>query len=136
MSRKTSTSLTLFWDPPSNESQNGIIRQYVIRIIEDETSTTTTYMTNSSQLTVNDLHPYYTYKCSVAAETVGVGPYTSVLTVQLDEDSESYFVIFSFINYVLWMSLLPHRSFCSPSKSYWFVPIINFNQSLMESTTC
>ena len=89
MSQKTSTKLILSWDPPSNESQNGIIRQYVIRIIEADTSTTTTYTSNTTQLTLNDLHPHYTYKCSVAAETVGVGPYTADLTVQLDEDSKS-----------------------------------------------
>ena len=89
MSQKTSTTLILWWDPPSNESRNGIIRQYVIRVIEADTSTTTTSTSNTTQLTLNDLHPYYTYKCSVAAETVGVGPYTAVLKVQLDEDSKS-----------------------------------------------
>ena len=61
----------------------------MIRIAEDETDTTTTYIFNVTQLTVIDLHPYYTYKCSVAAETVGLGPYSTILTVQLDEDSES-----------------------------------------------
>ena len=89
MSQKTSTTLILWWNPPSYESQNGIIRQYVIWVIEAGTSTITTYTSNTIQLTLNDLHPYYTYKCLVAAETVGVGPYTAVLTVQLDEDSKS-----------------------------------------------
>ena len=85
---KTSDSLTLSWDPPANESQNGVIQRYVIRILEDDTSTSTDYYSSTTQITVSDLHPYYTYKCSVAAETVGVGPYTAILTVQLDEDSE------------------------------------------------
>ena len=88
MSLKTSNSLILLWDPPLNESQNGIIQQYVIQILEDDTSTTTTYYSNNTLLTVNNLHPYYTYKCSVAAITVGVGPYSVILAVQLDEDSK------------------------------------------------
>ena len=85
---KTSDSLTLSWDPPANESRNGVIQRYVIRILEDDTSTSTDYYSSTTQITVSDLHPYYTYKCSVAAETVGVGPYTAIVTVQLDEDSE------------------------------------------------
>ena len=88
MSLKTSNSLILSWDPPLNESQNGIIRSYVIQILEDDTSTTTTHYSNNTLLTVNNLHPYYTYKCSVAAFTVGLGPYSAILTVQLDEDSK------------------------------------------------
>ena len=87
-SQKTSTSLTLSWDPPANESQNGVIRQYIIKILEDDTSATTEYNSSVSIITITDLHPYYTYKCSVAAETVDIGPYTAVLTVQLDEDSK------------------------------------------------
>ena len=62
----------------------------MIRIVEDDTSTTTTYTSTTTTITVNSLHPYYTYKCSVAAETVALGPYTAVLTVQLDEDSEFF----------------------------------------------
>ena len=88
MSLKTSNSLTLLWDPPSNESQNGIIRWYVIQILENDTSTTTTHYSNNTQITIENLHPYYTYKCSVAAFTVGVGPYSAILAVQLDEDSK------------------------------------------------
>jgi receptor-type tyrosine-protein phosphatase Q len=88
-SQKTSRSLTLSWDPPTNETQNGVIQQYRIRIVEEDTSTTTMYTSKVTTISVTSLHPYYTYKCSVAAETVDIGPYTSVLTLQLDEDSPS-----------------------------------------------
>jgi len=84
---KTSNSLTLSWEPPAVESQNGVIRQYVIRITEEETSAVMLHYANSVQVMVEDLHPYYTYTCSVAAETVEVGPYSTNVTVQLDEDS-------------------------------------------------
>ena len=72
--------------PPSVESQNGVIRQYVVKVTEDETSAVVLHYTNSTQVTVEDLHPYYTYTCSVAAETVEVGPYSTTIIIQLDED--------------------------------------------------
>ena len=89
MADKTSDSISLTWDAPPYESQNGIISQYVIHIVEDDTSATTLYYSNTTNKTVNGLHPYYIYKCSVAAVTVDIGPYTPVITLRLDEDSES-----------------------------------------------
>ena len=35
---------------------------------------------------VDDLHPYYRYRCIVAAETVGLGPFSIAVTTQLPED--------------------------------------------------
>ena len=90
MAEKTSDSISFTWDAPPYESQNGIISQYVIRILEINTTTTTLYYSNITNTTVFGLHPYYIYKCSVAAETVDVGPYTAIITLQLDEDSKSY----------------------------------------------
>ena len=89
MAEKTSNSISLTWDAPPIESQNGIISQYVLRILEDDTSTTRFYYSNTTSTIVFGLHPYYIYKCSVAAETVDIGPYTAVITLQLDEDSKS-----------------------------------------------
>ena len=86
MAEKSSDSISLTWDAPPHISQNGIISQYVIRILENDTGITTLYYSNTTTMTVNDLHPYYVYKCSVAAETVDIGPYTAVFTLQLDED--------------------------------------------------
>ena len=88
MAEKTSNSISLTWDAPSYESRNGIISQYVIRILEDDTSTTTLYYSNTTITTVFGLHPFYIYKCSVAAATVDIGPYTAIITLQLDEDSK------------------------------------------------
>ena len=89
MGEKTSHSISLTWDAPPYESRNGIISQYVIRILEDDTSTTTLYYSNTTNTTVFGLHPYYIYKCSVAAATVDIGPYTAITTLRLDEDSKS-----------------------------------------------
>lgn len=84
----TATSLMLMWQPPSFESSNGVIRQYVIQIAEINTGRILTVTTNTTAITVKDLHPFYTYGCRVAAETIEVGPYSSPITVQLHEDSK------------------------------------------------
>lgn len=73
--------------PPSIESQNGVIQRYVVKVTEEETSTVMLHYANATQVTVEDLHPYYTYTCAVAAETVDVGPYSANIIIQLDEDS-------------------------------------------------
>ena len=54
-------------------------------ITEVETGTITTLFTEATNLTVNSLHPYYTYSCIVAAETTGLGPYSHPVDIQLPE---------------------------------------------------
>lgn len=48
------------------------------------------YTTNASvqQITIGPLHPYYIYHCSVVAFTIEPGPYTSIFSIQTEEDSE------------------------------------------------
>ena len=88
LQEKTSHTLRLGWLPPAIESQNGVIRQYIVKITEEDTSTTVYHQSNTTQITIEDLHPYYVYKYSVAAETIGIGPFSMIGTVQLDEDSQ------------------------------------------------
>jgi len=46
-------------------------------------------LSDSTTLTVNDLIPFTTYLLIVAASTsVGIGPFTLILTVQTPEDGE------------------------------------------------
>ena len=52
-------------------------------------------LSNDTQVTLQSLHPYYTYTCHVAAVTTGSGPYTGNLTVKLPEDGELNVLIFS-----------------------------------------
>ena len=52
--------------------------------VENETNITLT--TNSTQITVGNLFPYYTYEVIIAAVTnPGTGPWSSLLTVMLPE---------------------------------------------------
>ena len=71
-------TLSMTWDPPSPEHKNGIILRYYFNITLPSTSDTDGSLTPNTYTIITSLHPYYIYKCSVAAETsVGRGPYRS-----------------------------------------------------------
>jgi len=82
----SSSSIRLTWEPPRPEDQNGVILAYNITITEAETGRVTYFQKEGTEslLIVNFLHPYYTYQCSISAETVGPGPpaFASVTTHQ------------------------------------------------------
>ena len=81
----SSTTLAIVWEPPPPETRNGIIQRYTIRITEVETGMTTTLYMETTSVNVTSLHPYYTYSCTVAAETSGVGPFSLPVEIQLPE---------------------------------------------------
>ena len=82
-----SSSLFLQWAPPIAEGINGIIQHYNISVTEIETGIVSYHITTSLTFVLTDLHPFYTYKCTVAAITIGTGPITS-LVVQMPEDGQ------------------------------------------------
>ena len=69
-----STSVSLFWSPPPPPDQNGLIQYYSISVYEVDTGAQTQYSSTTNTMTIRSLHPYYTYRCSVAAYTIGEGP--------------------------------------------------------------
>ena len=80
------TTLALSWQPPSLENQNGIIIHYRVNITEMETGRLLLFTAVNTSLSVSGLHPFYTYNCTVAAVTVGLGPYSASVVVQTPED--------------------------------------------------
>ena len=82
----SSTAITLSWDPLPSDQTNGYIRHYVITVTVHETASEFQEQSNHTQVTLQSLHPYYTYTCRVAAVTTGPGPYTGNFTIQLPED--------------------------------------------------
>ena len=80
------TYVILAWDPPLLEVRNGIIQNYIIRIIELETGRALNLSTTTTSINVTSLHPYYNYNCTVAAVTSGTGPFSPHLVIQLPED--------------------------------------------------
>ena len=86
---ETSTTLVLSWQPPAPENQNGIIIHYIVNITEMETGRLLSFTAvNTTTLSVSTLHPFYTYTCIVAAVTVGLGPYSAPVEVELPEDGK------------------------------------------------
>lgn len=81
----SSEDLLLSWLPPAPEATNGIIQNFILTVMEVETSNISQYTTADTSYLLFDLHPYYTYVCSVSAVTIGEGPETTI-TVQMPED--------------------------------------------------
>ena len=79
------SSVDLSWDPPPYEMQNGRIRHYNIEITEVETGDVLEVTSNYTNITVNDLVPFYNYTCTISAETVADGPSSDEITFVLPE---------------------------------------------------
>ena len=81
-----STGISISWNPPLFEDQNGIIRHYAINITELETGITFSHVSLTTSISLYNLHPFYRYSVTVTAVTVGPGPATIAFTVQTRED--------------------------------------------------
>ena len=81
-----STAIQVQWEPPPLADQNGVIRSYIVNISVAETGSSFQQTSETTALYISNLHPFYTYTLSVAAVTIGQGPYGLVLTVQMPED--------------------------------------------------
>lgn len=89
-----STYILLVWQPPRFDLQNGLIRQYIIEVIHNQTGLTYTVRTSSTnQHRLENLFPFTFYTFSIAAVTVGVGPYSQQLTVRTNESGTSFDLI-------------------------------------------
>ena len=82
----TSRSISLTWDPPTAASQNGIIRTYIINVAVQQSKENIHLMSNSTQINLELLHPYYTYSFVISAVTIGPGPPSSAYNVITDEE--------------------------------------------------
>ena len=82
-----STSVTISWNPPAAENQNGVITGYVINLTRVGSDDVSQYSSSSGNITIGSLHPFTTYAYTVAAQTsVGTGPHTTSSTVMTPED--------------------------------------------------
>ena len=85
----SSSRVLLTWQPVIPEQQNGITFQYVVNFTALETGERFQLVSALSQLTVDSLHPLWTYIFTVAGETsVGVGPSSMAATATTPEDSK------------------------------------------------
>ena len=85
----SSRSANFSWEPPLVHLQNGIIVNYVVNVTVTETEQMLKFSSNMTSLSVATLMPHRTYLCKLAAATsVGVGPYSSPLTLYTPQDGK------------------------------------------------
>ena len=88
----TSHSLSLIWNPPLPENQNGVIIRYTVNITVLATIQMFQLFSDNNSITVSSLSPYTTYSFIVAAETaVGVGPFSGAYTVMTATDGKKHY---------------------------------------------
>ena len=81
----TPTTFALRWQPPLTEDVNGVVRRYTINVTELETGRVEQYFTMELNVTVESRHPFYRYRYIVAAETVGLGPFSDPNVIHMPE---------------------------------------------------
>ena len=82
----SSYSIYISWSSPT--IPNGLITQYHINIIEQNTHTSWQNITINQYIEIVRLHPYYNYSITVAAVTIDEGPYSHSVDVVTYQDSE------------------------------------------------
>ena len=70
------------------EDLNGILLFYLVDVTEVVTNNSWTFHAVLTHINIGPLHAYYTYRCRVAAFTVGVGPFTPFFYVNSGEARE------------------------------------------------
>ena len=86
----SSRSATITWEPPQLTEQNGIIILYTINVTIAGSGEMFQLTSTTTSLTVSTLRPFTTYFCIIAASTsVGIGPFSMVVTLQTPEDGMS-----------------------------------------------
>jgi len=83
------TSIRLRWNSPPEEHHNGVIRSYRVNVTEVETGRMLRYSTESTEIVIRNLHPFYLYNCTVTAVTVDEGPYSAVIGARTEEAAPS-----------------------------------------------
>lgn len=79
------TLISLSWSPPEQIHINGIIDHYVVNVLEVYSNQVFVLIAKDTSIHVGPLHPYYLYECTVAAYTVGLGPFSSPVSVLAGE---------------------------------------------------
>ena len=82
----TPYSVTLQWDPPTPDKQNGVIVSYVINVMTGDQVQRMVVQSNDSQQTISNLTPYTTYTFSISASTrIGQGPFSAAVATRTSE---------------------------------------------------
>ena len=82
-----STSIHISWNHPPADTHFGVIREYRINVTELETGAVFNLSTGSetTEITVESLHPFYTYTFVIVPVTVDVGTNSAEITIRTEE---------------------------------------------------
>ena len=83
-----SRSIQLSWDHLPLALQNGIVRQYIVTIV-DIAGDARVINTTATSVNIAALNPFTMYTCTVAAETIAVGPSTSPVEIVTPPDGKN-----------------------------------------------
>ena len=108
-----SQTIIVTWEPSQANVQNGIIQNYTVAVLEQQTSSSFTLVSTVAAITVSDLHPSYDYTVQVAAVTVGTGPFSDMVTTTTLEDGK-------------WSAMNKHK---------WFIVFVMFTCSSHWTTS-
>ena len=85
----SSRSVTVTWSPLRPEDQNGNITAYFINASVVGSEEMFQLISESTILEIDTLTPFTTYSILIAASTVvGLGPFSTVLTIQTPQDGK------------------------------------------------
>ena len=131
-----STAVSLIWNPPETQKQNGIIQKYIISLFEVANDISEEIIViGSTSAIVEGLHPHYDYDISVSAFTVAPGP-DAVVSITTNEDGKTNFKFFDvhFIDILIFFLTVPSSAPLNVSLSditstsisiRWFPPPID-----------
>ena len=108
-----SNAIKVSWDAMPINIANGIIRKYLLNVTVLESQENWTVETPHVAVTLNDLHPYYTFTIQVGAHTIGLGPFSYPQTLKTLQDGElSVKITTSYFHFLIHFIQLPvdHRS--------------------------
>ena len=125
------THAMIVWEPPPPDHQNGLIGLYRIAITVVDTDEQLQDVSAGTTTVLGPLHPFYTYKFSIAAETVQVGPFTSPITLKMPEAGNVSFIRFEFP-----FLFFPHSSNWNCKKYDSRYCICQLCKSVLASSEC
>ena len=82
----SSDKVMLRWEAPNEPDRNGIIISYLVNITLINAGLSFTRNFTNTSLTLNNLRPFTSYICHVAARTeVGLGPFSTSISFLTDQ---------------------------------------------------
>lgn len=84
------TVLTVSWDPPADDMQNGVVTSYALDCMGSDATTFSFSVDSPQNISVGVFVPQVTYNCTIYASTaVGSGP-TTTSTVTVPGDTTTH----------------------------------------------